>query len=165
MSTSRELLHDTEPKPTAAAPKPGRDSAIAGRVEAGRSHRDLIGRASRPRVLLIEVEPFQRYACGRLLRLQGFEVREAYDAEDAFSSIEEFRPDVILTDVGLPERPASTGGSGEVWVRPGGAAIPLISVTVFETKAAEGVRGRATRPPIDLPRLLDRIHTALRATG
>jgi DNA-binding response OmpR family regulator len=38
-----------------------------------------------------------------LLRMQGHEVITAYDGVAAFSRCEDFRPDTVLLDIGLPE--------------------------------------------------------------
>ena len=55
-----------------------------------------------PRVLLVEDAPFLRYAFGRLLRLQGFDVKEATDGEDALATLAEFKPHLVLTDLMMP---------------------------------------------------------------
>jgi len=39
------------------------------------------------RVLLVEDAPFLRYAFGRLLRMQGYEVREANDGREALDCL------------------------------------------------------------------------------
>jgi len=50
------------------------------------------------RVLLVEDAAFLRYAFGRLLRMHGFEVREATDGREALRDMAESRPDLVLTD-------------------------------------------------------------------
>src|SRR3954449_11649679 len=54
------------------------------------------------RVLLVEDAPFLRYAFGRLLRLQGFDVREANDGQDALACMADFKPELVLTDLMMP---------------------------------------------------------------
>src|SRR4051812_18505440 len=54
------------------------------------------------RVLLVEDAPFLRYAFGRLLRLHGFEVLEANDGLDALEHVNDFQPDLVVTDLMMP---------------------------------------------------------------
>jgi CheY-like chemotaxis protein len=37
-----------------------------------------------------------------MLRLRGNDTRTAYDGEEAVVTVEEFRPDVVILDIGLP---------------------------------------------------------------
>ena len=54
------------------------------------------------RVLLVEDAPFLRYAFGRLLRMEGFDVKEVNDGQEALDSLAEFRPNLVLTDLMMP---------------------------------------------------------------
>ena len=51
------------------------------------------------RVLLVEDAPFLRYAFGRLLRLHGYDVKEADDGREALDCLATFRPHVVVTDL------------------------------------------------------------------
>jgi DNA-binding response OmpR family regulator len=53
-------------------------------------------------VLIIDDDDVLRGVIGRVLRAQGFEVREACGAEEALHSLEDGRPDVLLTDIMMP---------------------------------------------------------------
>src|SRR5689334_15623247 len=54
------------------------------------------------RVLLVEDAPFLRYAFGRLLRMHGFEVMEANDGREALDRVNEFQPQLVVTDLMMP---------------------------------------------------------------
>jgi PAS domain S-box-containing protein len=55
------------------------------------------------RVLIVEDHRDTAEGLAVLLRMQGHEVVTAYDGTAAFSCCEEFRPDTVLLDIGLPE--------------------------------------------------------------
>jgi CheY-like chemotaxis protein len=60
-------------------------------------------RARRPRrVLVVDDNRDSAQSLALLLRLRGHEVCEAYDGLDAVGTAAEFRPDVVLLDIGLP---------------------------------------------------------------
>ncbi len=113
------------------------------------------------RVLLVEDAPFLRYAFGRLLRLQGFEVREANHGLDALACLDEYRPDLVLTDLMMPVM----GGVeliARVRAHPDHRDIPVVAITADATKQAEDAARAAgasdvITKPIDLPVLLDRL--------
>ena len=54
------------------------------------------------RVLLVEDAPFLRYAFGRLLRMEGFDVKEVSDGREALDALDDFHPDLVLTDLMMP---------------------------------------------------------------
>ena len=49
-----------------------------------------------------DYEPFRRFLCSTLSREPGFEICEAADGLEAVKKAEEFRPELILLDIGLP---------------------------------------------------------------
>ena len=113
------------------------------------------------RVLLVEDAPFLRYAFSRLLRLQGYEVREANDGQEALDCIGEFRPDLVLTDLMMPVM----GGVeliANLRANPEFADVPVVAITADATDQAEQLARQAgavdvITKPIDLPSLLDRL--------
>lgn len=113
------------------------------------------------RVLLVEDAPFLRYAFGRLLRIYGFDVREATDGREALDQMDEFRPHLVLTDLMMPVM------DGVELIRrlkenPANADLPIVAITADATDQAErearaaGAMDVITKP-IDLPSLLDRL--------
>jgi CheY-like chemotaxis protein len=115
------------------------------------------------RVLLVEDAPFLRYAFGRLLRLHGFDVCEANDGQEALDHVDEFRPDLVVTDLMMPVM------DGVELIRrlredPRTAELPVLAITADASDTAEKrarLAGAADflAKPVDLPSLLDRLRT------
>jgi len=113
------------------------------------------------RVLLVEDAPFLRYAFGRLLRLHGFDVREANDGREALDCVGEFRPQLVLTDLMMPVM------DGVELIRrlhddPETTELPVVAITADATETAERQAREAgavdvITKPIDLPALLGRL--------
>ena len=115
--------------------------------------------------MLVEDAPFLRYAFGRLLRLQGFDVREANDGQDALNCLEEFHPNLVLTDLMMPVM----GGLeliSRLRDRPDTALVPVVAITADATTQAEEQARRAgaadfITKPVDLPELLSRLRNLM----
>ncbi len=113
------------------------------------------------RVMLVEDAPFLRYAFGRLLRLEGFDVKEVNDGREALDALTDFRPDLVLTDLMMPVM----GGVeliSRIRANPDLAAIPIVAITADATEqAARNARKAGAvdviTKPIDLTALLDRL--------
>jgi len=113
------------------------------------------------RVLLVEDAPFLRYAFGRLLRLQGYDVKEANDGQEALDCLAEFRPHLVLTDLMMPVM----GGVElitHIRANPETSTLPVVAITADATEQAEIMARKAgavdvITKPIDLPALLDRL--------
>lgn len=113
------------------------------------------------RVLLVEDAPFLRYAFGRLLRLNGYEVMEANDGHEALDRINEFNPHVIVTDLMMP------GMDGVELIQrlhdnPCTANLPVVAITADPTYEVEQRARNAgavdfIAKPIDMPSLLLRL--------
>lgn len=113
------------------------------------------------RVLLVEDAPFLRYAFSRLLRMQGYDVREANDGQEALDCLEGYRPHLVLTDLMMPVM----GGVeliAHIRANPDLANVPVVAITADATEQAEQMARKAgaidvITKPIDLPALLDRL--------
>lgn len=113
------------------------------------------------RVLLVEDAPYLRYAFARLLRVHGFEVREACDGREALSCLDEFRPELVLTDLMMPVM------DGVELIRrlrehPSSGHAPIVAITadatdVAERQATEAGAVAVITKPIDLSALLERL--------
>ena len=55
-------------------------------------------------VLVVDDEPMLRNLLSRLLRMEGYDVIEAQDGEEALSQVEARQPDLVLLDVMMPAR-------------------------------------------------------------
>ena len=113
------------------------------------------------RVLLVEDAPFLRYAFARLLRLEGFDVKEVNDGQQALDSLTDYQPDLVLTDLMMPVM----GGIeliSHIRANPQLAKLPVVAITADVTDQASRMALKAgamdvITKPIDLSALLDRL--------
>jgi CheY-like chemotaxis protein len=112
-------------------------------------------------ILLVEDNPVNRRLAVFLLRSQGYEVREAATATEAFEMLRNERPDLIVMDIQLP------GMDGleitrKLKEQPATADIPVIAVTSYAMKGdrekalAAGCVGYVTKP-IDKKIFIDEV--------
>jgi PAS domain S-box-containing protein len=55
------------------------------------------------RILLVDDDPAVRRVISGILHADGYEVREAVNGHEAFAAVEQFQPNLVLLDVGLPD--------------------------------------------------------------
>jgi CheY-like chemotaxis protein len=113
------------------------------------------------RVLLVEDAPCLRSLFSRLLRRQGYIVREAPDGKEAIDCATEFQPQLVLTDLMMPVM------DGIELIRrlrsdPGTAQVPVVAITANPTPTAERLAREAgavdvITKPIDLNTFLERL--------
>jgi CheY-like chemotaxis protein len=113
------------------------------------------------RLLLVEDAPFLRYAFGRLLRMHGFDVMEANDGREALDCVDEFRPQLVVTDLAMPVMDG-VELIKRLRANPVTADLPVVAITAdssgqAEIKAREAGAVDFVTKPIDLPTLLDRL--------
>jgi len=80
------------------------------------------------RVLVVDDNADGAESVGRLLEVMGHEARVARDGTEALTTIESFKPEIVLLDIGLP------GLSGyevarRIREQPGGTAMVLVALT------------------------------------
>jgi two-component system cell cycle response regulator DivK len=102
-------------------------------------------------ILIVDDLPLNLKIASAVLRIEGFQVRTATDGVEALRSLEECRPDLILSDIQMPNMDglelARTVKSDEALRR-----IPLIALTAFSHKTdmadalAAGFDGYMTKP-------------------
>ncbi len=118
------------------------------------------------RILLIEDNAVNRRLAQFLLKSQGYEVWEVTSAPEAFESLKERQPDLILMDIQLPGIDGLTA-TRQLKADPATRNIPVLAVTSYamkgdETKAFEaGCSGYVTKP-IDKTVFLEAVAKALR---
>jgi two-component system KDP operon response regulator KdpE len=79
-------------------------------------------------ILLVEDEALLRQAFRTLLEANGYEVCEAGTAAEALAQAAARRPDLVLLDLGLPDRDG-TEVLRELRAREGGAGIAIVALT------------------------------------
>jgi CheY-like chemotaxis protein len=118
-------------------------------------------------ILLVEDNEVNRRLAGFLLRSQGYQVREATTAHEAFEILKTDRPDLILMDIqlcGMDGLEATRKLKGH----PSTANIPVLAVTSYDTKGdrekamAAGCAGYVTKP-IDINTLVQEVALRLAA--
>ena len=106
---------------------------------------------SEKKILLVEDNPVNRRLAMFLLRSQGYQVREATSAQEAFEILKSEPFDLIVMDIQLPGMDgleATTKLKGE----PATANIPVIAVTSYamagdrDKALAAGCSGYVTKP-------------------
>jgi CheY-like chemotaxis protein len=80
------------------------------------------------RVLVVDDLHDSADTLAMLLRLHGHDVQTAYDGEEAVSRAGEFRPDVILLDLGMP-RMGGDLACRVIRAQPWGKSMRIIAVT------------------------------------
>jgi CheY-like chemotaxis protein len=113
------------------------------------------------RILLVEDNAVNRRLAQFLLKSKGYEVWEVTSAPEAFATLKERRPDLILMDIQLPEVDGLTA-TRRLKADPATCDIPVVAVTSYamkgdEAKAFEaGCSGYVTKP-IDKTQFLDTV--------
>lgn len=111
------------------------------------------------RILLVEDNVVNRRLAQFLLKSHGYEVWEAGSAPEAFATLVERRPDLILMDIQLPGMDG-LAATRALKADPATHAIPVVAVTSYampgdEAMALEaGCSGYLTKP-IEKTRLLE----------
>lgn len=126
---AQSLLSDASPDQETEAPLRGEDREESPACEEPAKRAEPEGqepRRAQPVVLLVEDEAPVRAFASRALRLRGYEVREAENAEAALAQLEDtsLLIDLFVTDVMMP------GLDGPTWVREAMKARPNVR-TVF----------------------------------
>ena len=94
-----------------------------------------------PLVLLVEDDPLAREGYAEFLETGGFRVAQCGTAEDAYTKTLELVPDIVVTDIALPDRDGfSLAADLRVQVRTRG--IPVVAMTAYW---ASDVHERADR--------------------
>jgi len=143
--------------------KPGVAQNLSLDSLANNTSQSILGKSN---VLVVDDDPDKRKLLQVALGMQGYEVRTAADGAEALAAIESYQPDLVITDVVMPE----IGGyelARRIRSNPQTRFIPIILQTAarFEPNdlrlgAEAGALGYIT-DPMDLDLLLARARTLL----
>lgn len=115
------------------------------------------------RVLVVDDDPVQARISARIGRFGGFEVREAHGAVEAARLARDWKPELIISDVVMPEL-----DGGELCVvlksQPETREIPILLVSAFQEEAVPlgeftGAADILAKPytPVQLLRTMNRL--------
>jgi CheY-like chemotaxis protein len=95
----------------------------------------VVDAPARRRVVIVEDNRATADSMRLLLHLAGYEVRVAYNGPDGVRAAEEWPPDIVLCDIGLPEL---DGYEVAIALRqhPETAQARLIAITAYGSEAA-----------------------------
>jgi signal transduction histidine kinase/ActR/RegA family two-component response regulator len=118
---------------------------------------------ARRRILVVDDNLDSAHSLGKLLHM-GQEVQEAHDGVDAINAADEFQPDVVMMDIGMPKL-NGYDAAREIRLRAGSRALTIMAVTGWgqdedkQRSAAAGFDGHFTKPidATQLQAMLDRI--------
>lgn len=116
-------------------------------------------------ILVVEDNPVNRDMIGRRLERRGFVIRFAEDGPSGIKAAGELQPNLILMDIGLGEMDGCEA-TRRIKADPQTCNIPVIALTAsaFESDRRNALAAGCCdfdTKPVDLPRLLGKIHTAL----
>jgi CheY-like chemotaxis protein len=120
-----------------------------------------------PKILLVEDNEMNRDMLSRRLERKGYQIVMAVDGAEGVSMAKSEAPDLILMDMSLPVL-NGWEATGKIKQDPETQAIPVIALTAHamasdrEKALSAGCEDYDTKP-IELPRLLEKIETLLKA--
>ncbi len=109
------------------------------------------------RILLVEDDPDTRFAMTLLFELEGFEVITATDGQDAYLKAQVQQPDVIITDINMPNVSGLDlirliRGDGKL------AGIPIVAMSAVEkqylNRAKELGASAVCQKPIEFDQII-----------
>jgi len=124
---------------------------------------EMSGPTRDPRVLVVEDDEEIAQVLQRSLRLDGYEVRLAFDGETALEQAAAYHPDIVILDLGLPKL---DGIEVAKWLR-AGDDVPILMLTARDAleSRVEGLDSGADDylvKPFERQELLARMRALLR---
>ena len=122
------------------------------------------GSGATAKVLVVDDSDDTRDMMAKLLELESFAVVTAQDGLDALAVAAHEQPDLIITDVNMPNL-NGIEMIRELRKRPGFSRVPIIAITAYGNGVAKealeaGANGAATKP-VPFTELVDRIRRLL----
>jgi len=116
-------------------------------------------------ILLVEDNELNRDMLSRRLSRKGFDVQFALDGQEAVEKAKTLMPDLVLMDIGLPVL-AGYDATRAIKSDDSTKSIPVIALTAHamaedRKQCLDAGCNDFDTKPIDLPRLLDKIHALL----
>jgi two-component system response regulator HydG len=108
------------------------------------------------RILVVDDEPNARSALSELLRDEGYDVLSAANGLDARRRLDDFWPDLVLTDLHMP------GLDGRALLDAARARVNAPAVVVMSARDGERLNAPCLRKPIDIDELLHVVAAQLR---
>jgi two-component system OmpR family response regulator len=141
-------------------------TALSQRTHRRRWHAGRVSTPSAPpKVLVVDDEPSITDAVATALRYEGFDAREVASGRAAEREIDEFKPDLIVLDVMLPDLDGLEIGRR---LRDGGHRTPVIFLTAkdaMEDKVAGlAIGDDYVTKPFSLAEIVARVRAVLRRT-
>lgn len=142
------------------------------RAPAAGGEAEVAGPASGRRILVVDDNHDSARTLARLLKLMGHEARTAHDGGEAVVAAEQYRPELMLLDIGLP---VMNGYDVARTVRgkPWGAGVAIVALTGWGQEGDRrrsqeaGIDRHLVKPvdPADLERLLGELRPGPDASG
>ena len=152
---------------------PGRGSEFRVRVPTRLTHDadsappvSTVSTSHRLKILVVDDNRDAAESLSMLLELKGHDVRRAYDGENALQLAEEFRPQIVLLDLGMPKMNGFES-CRRIREHPWGAQMTLIAVTGWgqeedrRKSTAAGFDGHLVKPvnPDALEEVSQQLHS------
>ena len=104
------------------------------------------------KVLIVDDEPESLLVLSTLLTHSGAYIKTAISAEEGFAQVKEWRPDVIVSDIGMPgEDGYSFIKRVKTWMRETGAWIPAVALTAY-ARSEDRMKALAAGYQIHVPK-------------
>jgi len=119
------------------------------------------------RILVVEVEADGREMLTRMLESWGAEVRAAGSADEAIAALQDDRPDLLISDIGMPRVDGYESMRRiRTMATPNGRDLPAIALTAFArgedaAKARQAGYGDHLPKPVDPSQLFSTITSVL----
>jgi len=124
------------------------------------------GTSESTRILVVDDEPYLADLVSTALRYEGFDVRKAGNGREAISQVTDFRPQLVLLDVMMPEL---DGFEVATRLQAQGQRVPILFLTARDA-TEDKIRGLTlggddyVTKPFSLEELIARVRAILRRT-